>query len=180
MSWGLMAPNAPSKIQEPAAIAVAAVSKSGLPAGSTATIDKNFSFYRLPDNTSGSAAIPIVLNPQPVAHLVVKKNAYSVVLIRASVGWRTTDAGNGKDRIAIAFAIWRDSPLTGTLVCSVQDSCAVGDSYRATSFEHIDLGFSEVTGAAEITYTLSAQQLTQTESAAEISGCLTFTALVME
>lgn len=139
-------------------------------------------FYQAPNNTACSMAIPLAMSPQPVALVTVKRKNDALVVLRASIGWKTPGCSPGimedENRIKVLFEIRRETSVNGELICSVIDSCTAGfDNYTATSFEHVDSGVPADTASDYITYTLAAQQLNQPEIRAEIIGCLTLTAL---
>ncbi len=139
-------------------------------------------FYQAPNNTACSMAIPLAMSPQPVALVTVKRKNDAMVVLRASIGWKTPGCSVGtiedENRIKVLFEIRRETSVNGELICSVADSCTAGfDNYMATSFEHVDTGIPADTESDYITYTLAAQQLNQPGMRAEIIGCLTLTAL---
>lgn len=155
MSWGL---NSTSTVTE-------------------STAHEEFSFYQPPENTAGSMRIPVATSAQPVAFVSVKVKKDSLVALRAAIGWKAPEKDAGENRIVVVFEIWRETPLTSTLICSITDSSTAGTvNYKATSFEHVDTGVPD-SSSDLVTYTLAARQLNQTGIPAEIIGCLTFTAL---
>ena len=135
----------------------------------------DFSFYVLPNNAANSALIPITRSPQPLAFVQVTTGINKITLIRVSVGWRIK-AVDDETYCAVLFKIWRGEPVTGKLVCSLLDggeSKSVND--KVTSFEHVDVGLKEFSNTV---YTLTAQLASG--SGAEVVGCLTMTALVLD
>jgi len=142
---------------------------------------KGLGFYQAPNNMAHSMAIPMAMSPQPVAFVTVKRENDAMVVLRASIGWKTSGYSLGtaedENRTKVLFEIRRETSVNGELICSVTDSCTAGfDNYAATSFEHVDTGIPAHIKYDYITYILAAQQLNQPETRAEIIGCLTFTA----
>lgn len=149
------------------------------------TVLKGHSFYQPPNNTACSMAIPMAMSPQPVAFVTVKRKNDAMVVLRASIGWKTTGHSSGttedENSIKVLFEIRRESSVNGEVICSITNSYAAEfDNYMATSFEHVDTGIPDNIESDHITYTLTAQQLNQPEMRAEIIGCLTLTALSVE
>jgi len=141
---------------------------------------KNFSFFVLPNNITGSVAIPITLSPTPtpLASLTLRSdcNCNCAVLLNATVGWLAVANGTGLDRVDVLFKIWRGLPLSN-LVFSADDSAeAAFDSRKVTSFSHVDTNFGSL---RLYTYYLTAE-LPDAGSAATVIGPITFTATEIE
>ncbi|AET67073.1 hypothetical protein Desor_1415 [Desulfosporosinus orientis DSM 765] len=132
----------------------------------------SYQFYTLPQNTSGAADIPIFNTPTTLASLTVAAGSGSdIATVRANIGWQAQSGGNV---IQVLFKIWRGAPITGELVCSVQDSAESAFDYVATT------DFSEVvsglTSNQPVTFVLTAETV-GTNTLAKVIGPLTFTAL---
>ncbi|MEL4106135.1 hypothetical protein AAFA46_04745 [Oscillospiraceae bacterium WX1] len=129
------------------------------------------SYYELINNTVGGANIPIAQAPVPLAYFTVNVQAGQTVILRPSVCWNIT--GSSLPKVDVLFKLWRGAPVTGTLVCSADDSADV-ERAAVTSFSHVDSGF---TAAQTVTYVLTAEA-PDINHAANITGALTVTASV--
>lgn len=90
--------------------------------------------------------------------------------MRANIGWQARPGGNVKQ---VLFKIWRGAPVTGELVCSVQDSAESGfDNVATTDFSEVVSG---LTSDQPVTFVLTAETV-GTGTLASVIGPLTFTA----
>ena len=130
----------------------------------------SFQYYTLPQNTSGAADIPIFNTPTPLASLTVAAGSgNNIATVSANIGWQ---AQNEPTRVL--FKIWRGAPVTGELVCSVQDSAeSVVDNVATTDFSEVVSG---LTSNQPVTFVLTAETV-GTGTLAKVIGPLTFTAL---
>jgi hypothetical protein len=128
----------------------------------------SFQYYTFPQNTSGSANIPIFNTPTPLAILTaVPGSGSDIATVRANIGWQ------GISRVArVLFKIWRGAPGTGQLVCSVQD-CAESpyDDYVTTDFSGVVSG---LTANQPDTFVLTAETV-DAGAQASVIGPLTMT-----
>ena len=112
---------------------------------------QNFVFYELPNNNVNEASIPISTTPIPLASLTLDAAPDSVITLRSNVGWQAVLGG----RTNVLFKLWRGAPITGSLICSAEESAESSfDRYRVTSFLHVDSGF---TTSQRITYILTVE-----------------------
>ena len=125
-------------------------------------------FFTLPNNTADSVLIPISTTPQPIALLNLPVAADTQIVLRGTVGWRST--GPATPKTDVVFKLWRGAPLTGQLIFSVDDSIDV-DRNKVTEFAQVDSGF---TTSQSVTYVLTAE-LVDPARAANVIGALTLT-----
>ena len=128
----------------------------------------SFQYYTLPQNTSGAAVIPIFNIPTPLASLtVVAGSGNNIATVRANIGWKAQS-----EPTQVLFKIWRGAPVTGVLVCSVQDSAeSVFDNVATTDFSGVVSGL--ITDQP-VTFVLTAETV-GTGTLAKVIGPLTFT-----
>ncbi|MDR3540210.1 MAG: hypothetical protein P4L69_04475 [Desulfosporosinus sp.] len=131
----------------------------------------SYQFYTLPQNTSGAADIPIFNTPTPLASLTVTAGSGNdIATVRANIGWQAQPVTN---LTQVLFKIWRGAPVTGQLVCSVQDSSeSAFDKVATTDFSEVVSG---LTSDQPVTFVLTAETV-GTSALAEVIGPLTFTA----
>jgi len=129
----------------------------------------SYQFFTLPQNTSGAASIPISNTPTPLASLTVEAGSgNNLVTLRANVGWRAI-----LSLTRVLFKIWRGAPVTGELICSVQDSTeSAYDNLATTDFCNVVSGLAS---DQPVTFVLTAETV-DTNTLAEVIGPLTFTA----
>lgn len=125
-------------------------------------------YYTLPQNTSGSANIPILNTPTPLVILTVTPGSGNDIgTVRANIGWEALSG-----TVQVIFKIWRGSPVTGQLVCSVQDSAERSfDNLVTTNFSGVVSGL--VTDQP-VTFVLTAETV-GTGAQARVIGPLTMT-----
>ncbi|VBB06740.1 Hypothetical protein LUCI_1976 [Lucifera butyrica] len=138
---------------------------------------ERFRFFVLPNNVSGSVAIPLTLSPTPttLASLTLRSDCRNTVLLSATVGWLAVTNGTGLARVDVLFRIWRGAPVTGALIFSADDSASsTADNSRVSSFSHVDTLLTR-----PFSYFLTAE-LPDAGSAATVIGPVTFTAIEFE
>lgn len=128
-------------------------------------------YFQLPNNTVGGANIPLTQTPAPVAFVNVDVKPGQDVVLRSSIGWRTTN--HVIPKVDVLFKLWRGAPVTGTLIASADDSADI-ERAAVTSFSHVDSGF---TAAQTVTYVLTAEA-PDPDYTASIVGALTLTSNV--
>ncbi|EHQ88497.1 hypothetical protein [Desulfosporosinus youngiae] len=133
----------------------------------------SYEFYTLPQNTYRAAFIPITNTPTPLASLTIEAGSDNdLVTLRVNVCWFKFHTSSLATRVL--FKIWRGAPVTGELICSVQDGTELilisGDNVATTDFSGVVSG---LTPNQPVTFVLTAET---EEDNAYISGPLTFTA----
>ena len=125
-------------------------------------------FYTLPLNTSGAAEIPIFNTPTPLASLtIVAGSGNDIATVRANIGWQARN-----EPTQVLYKIWRGAPVTGQLVCSVQDSAESSfDNVATTDFSDV---VSSLISGQPVTFILTAETV-GTGTQANVIGPLTFT-----
>jgi hypothetical protein len=140
-----------------------------------------------PSNTSGGVAPPLPLSTAPtVVAALLGPTAMHIddvadrVWLTATVGWQAITNGTGQTRVDVLFKIFRNAPITGPLVFSTRDSGEVAfDTFKNTSFVHVDLTPLAVPGHQRVTYFLTAE-LPLVGSGANVIGPITFTGAEVE
>ncbi len=130
--------------------------------------DMSFQYYTLPHNTSGAASITITNTPTPLATLTVAAGSDNpIATVRANIGWQALNLPTH-----VLFKIWRGAPVTGQLVCSVQDSGEnFFDNLVTTDFSGVVTG---LVANQPVTFVLTAET-TSAFTQARVIGPLTMT-----
>jgi len=125
-------------------------------------------YYTLPQNTSGAANIPIYNTPTPLVILTVTPGSGNDIgTVRANIGWEALTG-----TVQVIFKIWRGAPVSGQLVCSVQDSAERSfDNLVTTDFSGVVTG---LTANQPVTFVLTAETV-GTAAQARVVGPLTMT-----
>lgn len=128
----------------------------------------SFQYYTLPQNTSGAVNIPIFNTPTPLAILTVAAGSGNdIATVRANIGWQAMN-----EPTQVIFKIWRGAPVTGQLVCSVQDSAESSfDDLATTDFSGV---VSDLVTNQPVTFVLTAETVS-TGTQARVIGPLTMT-----
>jgi hypothetical protein len=148
-----------------------------------------FQFDELsPSNTSGATLIPLttVNTPVTIAQLSGLKALHideitDRVWLTGTVGWQGITNGTGSNKATVLFKIFRDAPVTGPLIYSLQDSAEVGfDNFRSSTVNHVDLPIVSCPPLKnDVPYFLTAE-ITQAGSQINIIGPITFTGAEIE
>jgi hypothetical protein len=136
---------------------------------------EKFNYFVWPSNVSGAVDISIsnnANNPTVLASLRVRADRDDAIWLNATIGWL---ASSGTTHVL--FKIWKDAPLTGTLVTSALVGGESGfERNYVTSFSHVDVNLSS---QREHIYFLTAEVVTANTSA-NVIGPITFTASTIE
>ncbi|EHQ88498.1 hypothetical protein [Desulfosporosinus youngiae] len=132
----------------------------------------SYEYYTLPQNTSGAVNIPIFNTPTPLASITLAAGSGNdLATLRANIGWRSLS--DTLVPVQVLFKIWRGAPVSGDLICSVQDSAeALHDEFAITDFSDVVAG---LVSNQPITFVLTAETIAA-DTLAEVIGPLTFAA----
>ncbi|SHE52283.1 hypothetical protein SAMN02745133_00601 [Desulforamulus putei DSM 12395] len=145
-----------------------------------------FEFQTLqPTNTSGATSIPLTTTPTTIACLTGDDalnilDVCSRVWLTATVGWQAINNADGEEKVDILFKIFRDAPVTGSLIFSCRQSAdADEDDLATTTFTHVDLPLLPIDPCdkhchKKVSYFLTAE-LPLAGSQANVIGPITFT-----
>lgn len=156
-------------------------------------------FVEDPNESGGIVPIVLTSAPQVIASLsnlntppnfLVIDEITDRVWLNATVGWEAIINVIIVGRVDVLFKIFRDDPITGTLIFSTLDSAEVGaDSFATTHLSHVDLNPFGIPPTCPVppvspciklvNYFLTAE-LPLLGSAATVIGPITFTGAEIE